>query len=135
MMAALYRHTEDLARSQRGRASRSMARAGRGEIGMALTRLIHGARGRLAPEAAMPGMKITLDAAMRVRDVSQPRPDHEAAALAADAQDAARPGGAGAARPGTVQGSTVQGSTVQGGTVQGGTVQGGTVQGGTVQGG
>ena len=30
----------------------------------------------------MPAMKITVDAAMRVRDVSRPRPDHEAAALA-----------------------------------------------------
>ena len=28
----------------------------------------------------MPGMKITLDAAMRARDVSRPRPEHEAAA-------------------------------------------------------
>jgi len=46
----------------------------------------------------MPGMKITLDAAMRVRDVSRPRPEHEAAALAADAlAGAARPGGTGPA--------------------------------------
>jgi hypothetical protein len=37
----------------------------------------------------MPGMKITVDAAMRVRDVSRPRPDHEAAALAAEALAAA----------------------------------------------
>ena len=28
----------------------------------------------------MPGMKITLDAAMRARDVSRPRPEQEAAA-------------------------------------------------------
>jgi hypothetical protein len=48
----------------------------------------------------MPGMKITLDAAMRVRDVSRPQPRHVAAALEADAQAAAaqaaavRPGGA-----------------------------------------
>jgi translation initiation factor IF-2 len=76
------------------------------EIGMARTRLIHGARGRLGLEGAMPGMKITVDAAMRVRDVSQPRPDHEAAALAADALAApARLGGSGPAlaRPGSAR--------------------------------
>ena len=28
----------------------------------------------------MPGMKITLGSAMRARDVSRPRPEHEAAA-------------------------------------------------------
>jgi hypothetical protein len=55
----------------------------------------------------MPGMKITLDAAMRARDVSQPGPDHEAAALAADALAApARLGGSGPAvgRPGPARG-------------------------------
>jgi len=31
----------------------------------------------------MPGMKVTVDAAMRARDVSRPRPHHEAAAEAA----------------------------------------------------
>jgi hypothetical protein len=80
-----------------------MARGRVYEIGMTLTLLIHGARGKLALEGAMPGMKITLDAAMRVRDVSQPGPDHEAAALAADALAApARLGGSGPAmaRPG-----------------------------------
>ena len=35
----------------------------------------------------MAGMKITLDSAMRARDVSRPRADHEAAAL-----DGTRPG-------------------------------------------
>jgi hypothetical protein len=87
-----------------------MARDQLCEIGMARTRLIHGARGRLGLEGAMPGMKITLDAAMRVRDVSQPGPDHEAAALAADALAApARLGGPGPAmarpRPGTARGT------------------------------
>jgi hypothetical protein len=83
------------------------------EIGMARTRLIHGARGRLGLEGAMPGMKITVDAAMRVRDVSQPRPDHEAAALAADALAApARLGGSGPAlaRPGTARPDPTRGT-------------------------
>jgi translation initiation factor IF-2 len=40
----------------------------------------------------MPGMKITLDAAMRARDVSRPRPEQEAAAeQAADEVPSARP--------------------------------------------
>ena len=40
----------------------------------------------------MPGMKITLNAAMRARDVSRPRPEHEAAAeQSADAAAPARP--------------------------------------------
>jgi hypothetical protein len=49
----------------------------------------------------MPGMKITLDAAMRVRDVSRPQPRHAAAALEADAQAAAAQ--AGSARPAGTQ--------------------------------
>jgi hypothetical protein len=31
----------------------------------------------------MPGMKVTVDAAMRARDVSRPQPHHDAAAEAA----------------------------------------------------
>src|ERR1700681_3171864 len=97
MMAAPERHTRGSGTFPAWEV-RSMARGQLCEIGVEPTRLIHGARGRLALEGAMPGMKITVDAAMRVRDVSQPRPDHEAAALAADALAApARLGGSGPA--------------------------------------
>ena len=41
----------------------------------------------------MPGMKVTLDTAMRVRDVSKPLPQHEADAHAAVADWTASPGG------------------------------------------
>jgi hypothetical protein len=42
----------------------------------------------------MPGMKVTLSAAMRARDVSRPHADHEEAAEEADARAAApRPAG------------------------------------------
>ena len=114
-MAALYPHSDDLAPPQVKRSVRvrcpaaAQRQAAAGEIGRlqakyrALRRLIHGGRGRLALEGAMPGMKITVDAAMRVRDVSRPGPGHEAAALAADALAApARLGGSGpaVARPG-----------------------------------
>src|SRR5690348_10810658 len=37
-------------------------------------------RATLGGEAAMPGMKVTVSAAMRARDVSRPQPHHEAAA-------------------------------------------------------
>jgi hypothetical protein len=37
-------------------------------------------RATLSGEAAMPGMKVTVSAAMRARDVSRPQPHHEAAA-------------------------------------------------------
>ena len=115
MMAALYPHSDDLAPPQVKRSVRvrcpaaAQRQAAAGEIGRlqakyrALRRLIHGGRGRLALEGAMPGMKITVDTAMRVRDVSRPGPGHEAAALAADALAApARLGGSGpaVARPG-----------------------------------
>src|SRR5882762_8722723 len=40
----------------------------------------------------MPGMKITVDSAMRARDVSRPRPEHEAAAQQS-------PGGGPSVRP------------------------------------
>ena len=114
-MAALYPHSDDLAPPQVKRSVRvrcpaaAQRQAAAGEIGRlqakyrALRRLIHGGRGRLALEGAMPGMKITVDTAMRVRDVSRPGPGHEAAALAADALAApARLGGSGpaVARPG-----------------------------------
>ena len=114
-MAALYPHSDDLAPPQVKRSVRvrcpaaAQRQAAAGEIGRlqakyrALRRLIHGGRGRLALEGAMPGMKITVDAAMRVRDVSRPGPGHEAAALGADALAApARLGGSGpaVARPG-----------------------------------
>ncbi len=39
----------------------------------------------------MPGMKITLSAAMRARDVSRPRPEHEAAAELSNAAEYIRP--------------------------------------------
>jgi hypothetical protein len=38
----------------------------------------------------MRGMKVTVDAAMRARDVSRPRADHAAAARESDAEAAAR---------------------------------------------
>ncbi|HKR71495.1 MAG TPA: hypothetical protein VJT16_21870, partial [Streptosporangiaceae bacterium] len=53
-----------------GRESRRRATLG-GEAGSALAE-----RG----EAAMPGMKVTVSAAMRARDVSRPQPHHEVAA-------------------------------------------------------
>src|ERR1039458_933255 len=77
MMAALYPHSDDLAPPQVKRSVRvrcpaaAQRQAAAGEIGRlqakyrALRRLIHGGRGRLALEGAMPGMKITVDAAMR----------------------------------------------------------------------
>src|SRR5215813_14078774 len=73
-----------------------------------------GARGAtLAAEAMMPGMKVTLNTAMRVRDVSRPSPQHEDNARAKVAEwpaSRARPapappsargrkGGAAASRP------------------------------------
>jgi len=39
----------------------------------------------------MPGMKITVDSAMRARDVSRPRPEHEAAAEQSTGGPSARP--------------------------------------------
>jgi hypothetical protein len=39
----------------------------------------------------MPGMKVTVDAAMRARDVSRPRPHHEAAAEQAPVERGRRP--------------------------------------------
>ena len=53
-------------------------------------------RATLGWEAAMPGMKVTVSAAMRARDVSRPQPRHEAAAEEAAA--AARPAPASRAR-------------------------------------
>jgi hypothetical protein len=43
-------------------------------------------RARLSPEAVMPGMKVTVDSAMRARDVSRPVPEDVARAEAADAE-------------------------------------------------
>src|SRR5262250_2787178 len=50
-------------------------------------------RATLGGEAAMPGMKVTVSAAMRARDVSRPQPHHEAAAEenSAAARPASRP--------------------------------------------
>jgi len=45
----------------------------------------------------MRGMKITVDAAMRARDVSRPRAEHEALARAADQAEEAGPKPAGPA--------------------------------------
>src|SRR5438128_8712189 len=48
---------------------------------------------------AMPGMRVTLDSAMRARDVSRPRPEHEAAAAGRAAKSGEpRPGGPSQAR-------------------------------------
>jgi len=47
----------------------------------------------------MRGMKITVDAAMRARDVSRPRTEHEALAQAAEEADVADPKPAEPARP------------------------------------
>jgi len=85
-MAALYRDTEDLARSRPGHSAVTTRAAN----GTAAIRPAPGGRGRLVVEDAMAGMKITLDAAMRVRDVSRPRPDHEAAAQAQSASPPAQ---------------------------------------------
>src|SRR4030081_2343961 len=87
MMAALYRDTEDLARSRPGHSAVTTRAAN----GTAEIRPTPGGRGRLGAEDAMAGMKITLDAALRVRDVSRPRPDHEAAAQAPPASRPSQP--------------------------------------------
>ena len=55
--------------------------------------------GHWAAEAMMPGMKVTLNTAMRVRDVSRPSPQHEDNARAKVAEwpaSRARPRGAAA---------------------------------------
>ena len=46
----------------------------------------------------MPGMKITLNAAMRARDVSRPRPEQEAAAEQSANEPAVRPAAPATAR-------------------------------------
>lgn len=51
----------------------------------------------------MAGMKVTLSAAMRARDVSRPRPDDEEAAREADGP---RPAGSTRARPGRTDSRT-----------------------------
>jgi hypothetical protein len=62
----------------------------------------------------MPGMKVTLSAAMRARDVSRPHEDHEEAAEEADARAAApRPAGP-AARSRTAGSSGADQPTVGG---------------------
>jgi hypothetical protein len=58
----------------------------------------HRGRGRLGlQEAAMPGMKVTVDSAMRARDVSRPGPEEVARAAAADPPTAAGQAAEGAA--------------------------------------
>src|SRR6266851_7631618 len=113
MMAALYRDTEDLARSRPGHSAVTTRAAN----GTAETHPTPGGRGRLVLEDAMAGMKITLDAAMRVRDVSRPRPDHEAAAQAqsasppaqsARAQPASGPAPSAPAQPAAAQAQSAQ---------------------------
>src|ERR1022692_1331184 len=52
-------------------------------------------RARLSLEATMPTMKITVDAAMRARDVSRPQPEDVANAVVADAAAAAASSGTG----------------------------------------
>jgi hypothetical protein len=47
----------------------------------------------------MRGMKITVDAAMRARDVSRPRAEHEALALQAEEAEEADPKPAGPTEP------------------------------------
>jgi hypothetical protein len=57
-----------------------------------LAGLIMGGAGRgVGGGSRMPGMKITLDSAMRARDVSRPRPEHEAAAELINEGTSARP--------------------------------------------
>src|SRR6266851_10429524 len=118
MMAALYRDTEDLARSRPGHSAVTTRAAN----GTAETHPTPGGRGRLVLEDAMAGMKITLDAAMRVRDVSRPRPDHEAAAQAqsasppaqsARAQPASGPAPSAPAQPAAAQAQSAQAQSAQ----------------------
>jgi hypothetical protein len=68
----------------------------------------------------MAGMKITLSSAMRARDVSRPRPEHDAAAQAADAgQPPARPAAATPRAPAAKPSPASQDPAPAGGTVAG----------------